>query len=51
MKDFRFGTNFAIFIIFFGAGLIDVIMTQDLNWPRIAVYGALAALSLWADRK
>ena len=49
MKNFKFGTNFAIFILFFGAALLDALQTQ--NWLRVAVFMALAGLSLWADMK
>ncbi|MDO8594777.1 MAG: hypothetical protein Q7R93_04685 [bacterium] len=47
MKNLKFGTNFAVFIIFFGAALLDAAQTQ--NWPRVAIFAMLAALSLWAD--
>ncbi len=49
MGNLTFGTNFAVFILFFGAALFDAVQTQ--NWLRVAVFAALAALSLWADRK
>lgn len=49
MKNLKFGVNFSVFIIFFGAAVLDALQTQ--NWPRVAVFAALAALSLWADAK
>lgn len=49
MKNLRFGTNFAVFIIFFGVAVLDAVQTQ--NWLRVAIFAALAALSLWADMK
>lgn len=49
MKNLKFGTSFAVFIIFFGVALLDAVQTQD--WLRVAVFAALATLSLWADAK
>ena len=49
MKNFRFGTNFAVFIIFFGVATLDALQTQ--NWLRVTVFAALAALCLRADMK
>ena len=49
MKNFRFGTSFAVFVIFFGAAALDALQTQ--NWLRVAVFATLAMLSLWADMK
>lgn len=49
MKGMALGTNFVIFILFFGMALLDAVQTQ--NWLRVAVFAALAALSLWADAR
>jgi hypothetical protein len=49
MRNLRFGTNFAIFILFFGLAAFEAIRTQAWLW--VAVYAALAALFLWADAK
>ncbi|MFZ2167392.1 MAG: hypothetical protein WAV50_00810 [Minisyncoccia bacterium] len=49
MKHLRFGTNFTIFILFFGIALLDAVQTQ--NWLRVAFWVAIAGVFLWADRK
>lgn len=49
MKNLKFGTSFAVFVIFFGAALLDAAQTQ--NWLRVTIFSALALLSLWADHK
>ncbi len=49
MKNLKFGTNFAVFVILFGVALLDAIQVQ--SWARIAVFVALAVLFLWADTK
>lgn len=36
MKTIKFGTGFAIFIIFFGAALLDTIASG--NWTRAAIW-------------
>lgn len=49
MKRLALGTNFAIFILFFGVALLDAVQTQ--NWLRVAFWVAIAAVFLWADAK
>ncbi len=49
MKNLKLGTNFAVFIIFFGVAALDAVQTQ--NWVRVTVFLALAGISLWADTK
>ncbi len=49
IKRLTFGTNFAIFIIFFGISLIDALQTQ--NWLRVLFWLAIGFLFLWADTK
>ena len=49
MKNLKFGTNFAVFVIFFGAALFDAFSTQ--NWMRVGIFAALGIVSLWADTK
>jgi hypothetical protein len=49
MKNLRFGTNFAIFIIFFGVAALDAIQSQ--NWLRVIFWLAIGAYFLWADTK
>lgn len=47
MKNLKLGTNFAIFIIFFGVAALDAVQTQ--NWLRVAFWIAIGAVFLWAD--
>ncbi len=49
MKNLKFGTNFAVFILFFGLAAFDAVQTQ--NWWRVSVFMALGLLCLWADAK
>ncbi|MDE1919435.1 MAG: hypothetical protein KGH56_01920 [Patescibacteria group bacterium] len=49
MKRFAFGTNFTIFILFFGVALLDALQTQ--NWLRVVFWAAVASAFLWADAK
>jgi len=49
MKNLKLGTNFAIFILFFGVALLDAIQTQ--NWLRVAFWAAIGVVFLWADMK
>lgn len=43
----KFGTNIAVFIIFFGVALIEAF--QGRNWILVAVFLGLGFLSLFAD--
>jgi len=47
MKNINFGTNFAVFVIFFGIALIEAFQKQ--NWLEAALFAALGILSLRAD--
>lgn len=49
MKNLKLGTNFAIFILFFGVAALDAVQTQ--NWLRVAFWVVIGAFFLWADRK
>ncbi len=49
MRNLKFGTNFTIFILFFGVAVLEAIQTQ--NWARIAFWGAIAVVFLLADAK
>lgn len=49
MKSLNFGTNFVVFILFFGIALIEAI--QRDNWIGACLFLALGLLSLWADAK
>ena len=43
------GTNFAIFILFFGVAALDAVQTQ--SWLRVAFWVFVGAVFLWADKK
>ena len=43
----RFGTNFAIFILFFGVALLDAL--QEAAWARAALWLAIGFVFLIAD--
>ena len=47
MKKVKFGTNFAVFILFFGIALIEAFQKQ--NYAEAAIFLALGGISLWAD--
>lgn len=49
MKNLKFGTNFAVFVIFFGVAALDALQTQ--NWLRVAFWAGIGAFFLWADLK
>ncbi|MDO8467908.1 MAG: hypothetical protein Q7S56_03105 [Nanoarchaeota archaeon] len=45
----KFGTNFVIFILFFGVAALDVF--KDKNWLGAAFWLAIGLVFLWADNK
>ena len=45
----RLGTNFAVFLLFFGLSLLEAFQTR--NWLRAAFWVAIAIAFLYADRK
>lgn len=49
MKHFALGTNFAIFILFFGIAALDAVQTQ--NWPRVVFWVVIGAFFLYAGQK
>lgn len=49
MKKLKLGTNFAIFVIFFGVAMLDAIQTH--NWLRVAFWAGIGTFFLWADMK
>ena len=49
MKNLKFGTNLAVFVVFFGVAALDAIQTQ--NWFRVAFWACIGAFFLWADMK
>lgn len=49
MKKLKLGTNFAIFVLFFGVAAVDAVQTH--NWLRIIFWLMIGAVFLWADVK
>ena len=47
MKNLNLGTNFAIFILFFGVAALEAVQTQ--NWLRIIFWLAIGLVFLLAD--
>lgn len=45
----RFGTNFTVFLLFFGIAALDAVQTRD--WVRVALWAAIALVFLRADSK
>ena len=45
----KFGSNFAIFVIFFGIALIESLQRQ--NWLEALLFAALGLMFLKADSK
>lgn len=45
----KLGTDFAIFVLFFGIAALDAVQTQ--NWLRVLFWAVIAAVFLWADTK
>lgn len=49
MKNLGLGTNFVIFVLFFGVALLEAAQTQ--NWLRVAFWAVIGAVFLWADMR
>jgi hypothetical protein len=47
MFKLKLGTNFAIFILFFGIATIEAIQTK--NWIKVAFWVAISLVFLFAD--
>ena len=45
----KLGTNFAVFVLFFGVAAIEALQTQD--WLKVAFWLAIGSVFLWADLK
>ena len=45
----RLGSNFAVFLLFFGLSLLEAFQTR--NWLRAAFWLAIAVVFLYADRR
>ena len=43
----KVGTNFTVFILFFGLALLEAFAAR--NWFRAALWVSVGALFLWAD--
>ena len=49
MKNLKLGTNFVIFLLFFGVAALEAFQTG--NWLKTAFWAAIAMAFLWADHK
>jgi len=47
MKKIKMGTNFTVFILFFGIGLLEAF--QTCNWSKAAFWFAIGLVFLVAD--
>jgi len=47
MKKIKLGTNFAVFILFFGVGILEAFQTS--NWPKAVFWFAIGIVFLVAD--
>jgi len=47
MKKIKLGTNFTVFLLFFGVGILEAIQTR--NWPKAAFWFAIGLVFLVAD--
>ena len=47
MQQVRFGTNFTVFLLFFGIAMLDAFHTHD--WVRAAFWCAIGIAFLRAD--
>ena len=47
MRKIKLGTNFTIFVLFFGLALLEAFQTRD--WLRAAFWLAIAVVFLVAD--
>jgi hypothetical protein len=48
MKMINPGTNFTIFLLFFGVAAIEAIQTA--NWLKAGFWAVIGLVFLWADR-
>lgn len=47
MNKIKLGTNFAIFLLFFGAGMLEAFQTS--NWVKAAFWVVIGFVFLMAD--
>ena len=49
MKNLRLGSNFAVFLLFFGLSMLEAFKTR--NWLKAGFWLAIATVFLNVDRK
>ena len=49
LNRLKLGSNFAIFVLFFGVATLEALQSQ--NWLKAAFWLAIGAVFLWADSK
>ena len=49
MKRLKLGSNFAVFVLFFGIAALEAFQTQ--SWLKAIFWLAIAVVFLYADRK
>lgn len=49
LNGLRFGTNFTIFLLFFGVAALEAF--QSRNWLRAAFWLVIGLVFWWADNK
>jgi hypothetical protein len=49
MYGIRFGTNFVVFVLFFGISMLEAFQSQ--NWLKALFWLAIGSMFLLADRK
>jgi len=47
MRKIRFGTNFAVFVLFFGVAMLEALQTA--NWVKVGFWGAIGCAFLYTD--
>jgi hypothetical protein len=47
MRNVALGTNFAVFLLFFGIATLEAFQSRD--WVRAAFWAAIAIMFLFAD--
>jgi hypothetical protein len=47
MKKLKLGTNFTVFVLFFGVGALEAFQTR--NWLKAAFWIAIGLVFLFAD--
>lgn len=47
MRKIKLGTNFTIFLLFFGIALLEAFQTN--NWIKAVFWLAIGIMFLWAD--